>query len=347
MSIDDMLEQQKLLRHAANLRETSSINDADLAKDLRKADELIEKKVKEKKKIEKEKHFFYLDNSQKTYGLNGLFTKYSADKTLPQHQEWVDNKTHINIKVSWDSSLMKEDKEDLTPDEKETIDADTPKEEQMPKQPNLRIIESKTSILKHSYAPRKIDRKRQKTIKVNIERTDIYKKIKQRKHLKQKILEIIEITPFLKREICGDIDNHDRVVATSNFARKSWEDQIKAINNLKYQNQNIGPKNLDKLRESDGIEQWLATAGPSTSHKDQWHSTAGTTTSNLIKRIVDKKHELNQDIIDVAEILKVTPDVIETKLNEQFNEDIRNERLLDDANVPTHSIDSLRETLKI
>ena len=76
--------------------------------------------------------------------------------------------------------------------------------------------------------------------------------------------------------------NHDRVVATCEIARKSWEDQVKAINNLKYQNQNIGPKNLEKLRESDGIEQWLATAGPSTSHKDQWHSTAGTTTSNLI-----------------------------------------------------------------
>ena len=41
------------------------------------------------------------------------------------------------------------------------------------------------------------------------------------------------------------------------------------------------------------------------------------------------------------------PSAFDTKINEQFQEDIRNERLLEDTNASTHSIDSLRETLKI
>ena len=73
----------------------------------------------------------------------------------------------------------------------------------MPKQPNLRIIETTKGILKRSYTPRRINIKARKTIKVNIERADIYKKINQRKNLKCRILEVLEITPFLKQEICG------------------------------------------------------------------------------------------------------------------------------------------------
>ena len=155
MSVEEMLKKQALIDHAANLRDTNSATDAALAKDLRKASKHIGKKVDEKRKVENEKHFFYHTNSQKTSGINGLLTKYSADKTLPQHKEWIDTKAEINIRVSWDSSLTEEIKEHLTPNKMESIDAISPKAEQMPIQPSLRIIESNRGILKHSYTPKK------------------------------------------------------------------------------------------------------------------------------------------------------------------------------------------------
>ena len=144
-----------------------------------------------------------------------------------------------------------------------------------------------------------------------------------------------------------NIDNHDRVLASKDIAIKSWEDQIKAIDDFKYQNQNIGPKSLDKLRESENQEQWLATAGTTTSYLDQWHATAGTTTSNLIKRLVDKKYELDQDVMDAAEILTVPVATIETKMNEQLLDDIKREKLLEATNEPTHTIDTLRKSLNV
>ena len=62
---------------------------------------------------------------------------------------------------------------------------------------------------------------------------------------------------------------------------------------------------------------------------------------------MDRKYELDQDIMDAAEILSVPTDTIETRMNEQMQEDIRRENLLQATNESTHTIDTLRKALNI
>ena len=87
--------------------------------------------------------------------------------------------------------------------------------------------------MKYSYTPRnKSNKNAKKTIKINIDRKDVRDKVRQRKNLKARILEILRIRPYLRKGFCSNLDNPDRVDAATNIAMDHWESQIAAIDNL-------------------------------------------------------------------------------------------------------------------
>ena len=62
---------------------------------------------------------------------------------------------------------------------------------------------------------------------------------------------------------------------------------------------------------------------------------------------MEKRHELEQEIQDTAEILNTTPEDIEVKMFEQLSNDIENERLLAITTESTLTLDTLRERINV